>query len=188
METENDSLKKIAKRFFILLFFLIIIVTLTVIRRFSTEKRLENEYFAKINFSFTGRVNGGIEYRIGNKLNEEIQPAAGTKFNLFYLEPIKCTIDDYDERDTSLEFYCIIKKKRICIIESTERENIEVGDIIKFDGIIDSTYHYKIITRRKNKNYYNDTILYTQWKPTNIFKESNRKRVVIEILRKNTPF
>jgi len=188
MKRIPPALKSLIKLFCILLCCLIAFTAYITIKQTKARNRWEKEYFNNINFTFIGKVNGGIEYEIGNEFDEELQPNRGTKFNIFYLAPIKSSISDYDPRDTSVEFYCIVKEKRFCIIESTERKNIEGGDIIKFDGIKDTTFHYKIYHKRKGNKIYVDTVLYAKWRPTDIFSVPNRPNLVIEILRKKAPF
>jgi hypothetical protein len=186
MANQGSTFKNVFRDFLFIMGFIIIITTIYTLWRNSNTDSLENEYFEKANFSFKGVVAGSFRYNSSSEDGRKLQPGAGPKFNIYHLRPLYSTIDDYDPRDSTLDFYCLIKKDKIYIIEWTMHENIEGSDIIEFNGKVDSTYHYKIVLREKNGKCYNDTVLYAKWRPTDIFWSVHRENLVREVL-KNVP-
>lgn len=171
------------KHFLFIFGALVITIIIYTIWRNSRIKSIENKYFENVNFSFRGVVVAANRYTGYSETDKKLQPARGTKFNIYYLEKLSSTIKEYDPRDSTSEFYCLIKKDEIVIIESAERKNIEGNDIIEFNGIVDSVYHYKKVYKKKSGKGYIDTVLYNQWRPTDIFWEGHRRNLVREILK-----
>jgi hypothetical protein len=183
MAKMDPVLKKLLKHMLIGVVILFTISFIYTFWRNSNTNSLEKAYFDKVNFSFKGVVDGAFRYNSDSEDGRKLQPGGGAKFNIYYLETLHSSIEDYDPRDSTLEFYCLVKKNRIYIIETTRHENIKGNDIIEFNGKVDSVYHYKTVLRKEKNKYYEDTVLYDQWRPTDIFWNVNRQNVAREALK-----
>jgi hypothetical protein len=140
------------------------------------------EYFKNFNISFVGKVNRMHLY----ESNPGIQPGAGPKFNVYYLRILKSSVKNYDPSDTTDNFYCVIRDSAAILIEETIHDSILVGDLLYYNGKVDTMYHYIIKQRKIIKSGREiwldkyDTILYERWRPAHILNDPHRRYIFDE--------
>jgi hypothetical protein len=168
---------------FLSIFFGVFITVIVKLK--SGQKRYYKEYkeyFKNFNISFVGKIYDMRKY----EWRKDLQPGAGPKFNIYFLEILKSSVKNYDPSDTSENFYCIIKDSVAMLIEETIHDKMYVGDILYYNGKKDTMYHYTLEPFEKSipgsaiKEIKYETILYEKWRPKNILDQQHKDNMFRE--------
>lgn len=101
-------------------------------KRFEEEIKKSEQHFEKFNYSFIG----SITYKKSFSPNRGF---AGLK--LTYTE-----IDYYDIRDSTSYYFCVIRNDSAEVYFNNGWGRMNIGDVILFDGKVDSVYLYHFST------------------------------------------
>lgn len=151
------------------------ILSFVIIKMKFGVNTLEGEaqkFYDNFNVSFIGKVYNYDTY----ESSPHRQIGGGPKFNIYFLEIYRSSVENYDPSDTTDDFYCIIRDSVGIVIEETIRKDIGGGDILYYNGEKDLMYHITFKARKIGPGEWTqDTILNSKWRPENIIGQPHRR-------------